>query len=282
MADPLVSCLCVSRPSRWGQLQRAIHDFAFQTYAERQLVVVVDSVEYESTVRSFVDQAQWSGDADRVRVHRRYAKTQLEGLLHAAGLADGDILALWDDDNTNHPDRLRVQVGRQVNSPRAATALSQSLYHFHDTNELFAVDYERPDAPVAWQVASSTLMAYRRYWPPTEPQMRPRPSEGMAAACARDGRSLVRFRPGRFLHCVGVTHDNLRGYDAHRRVAQDRGLVAARLAASALVPDLDGYRWDADKIDVEGSDAGAFEYPAKQKWPAGLYPIASTAPETKG
>jgi len=271
---PLVSCLCVSRPSRWGQLQRAILDFLAQSCKDKELVIVVDSgTDYATTVQAFVDQQ--GKDARLVRVLGRTAKTQLDGLQYAAVAAYGQILTLWDDDNLNHPTRLEVQLGVQTDLKDTATVLTKGLYYFYRDNELFAVDFFNPELSAADRVLPTTLMAYRESFPVLDHTARSKPSEQLVNNLTRQGKKLLPVSRDPFLHLVGVTCDHLRTYEWHRRVVETRSRTAEQLQTDnvKLTAALDGYKWDVASVSVEGQDGGAFEYAPKQRWSSDLYPV---------
>lgn len=283
----MVSCLTASRPQRWGQLQRSILDFLAQRYAARELVVVVDGGnDFASAVQAFVDQQMLPEDGPAVHVLARPAKSPLECLTFAAVHASGRILCLWDDDNLNHPLRLTEQVAVQQRFKTAVTVLTEGLYYFPKDAQLFVVNVERPQGSAGQRTLPSTLMAYRECFPVLEPQARTKPSEALLNATAKAGRKIVPIAGKPFLHLVGVTHDNLRGYDYHRRVAQEQARPAAWLQARAdvLQDALDTFSWDGLTVAVDGSDAGGFEYETKKKWPVHLYPVkvdADPAPDPK-
>jgi len=283
-SKPHVSCLCVSRPSRWGQLQRAVLDFAAQTYPSRELVIVVDrSSDFSGLVQDFV--RSLALPPGLVRVAARTCRSQSDGLVQAAVLAYGNILTLWDDDNFNHPDRLSAQVSAQENVPDACTALAKSLYFFHQDRELFVVDYTRPDAKASERVACSTLMAYREAFPPLDAMSRAKPSEMMIDALAASGNRVVAVVLPPEMHTVGVAGDNLRGYTTHRKLAQRQALPAAAVAADqeriTNAFKKFAYPWAGAPVSVEGSDGGAFEYTplSTAKLSSGqqdLYPVTVT------
>lgn len=268
----LVSCLCVSRPSRWGQLQRAITDFNAQTYQDRELVVVVDNAtDYAGTVQAFVDQTHPKAS---IRVLPRLAKNPLDGLMYAAVDAQGQILTLWDDDNLNHPTRLEVQVKRQEAMKEHVSVLTQGLYLFYESKELFVVDTFRPDDPAGERVLPTTLMAFRTSWPVMDPGVRSRPSEQMVSQLNRHGRKLLPISGAPFLHMVGVAADHVRGYAFHRRVVENKSLEVAWIKANQarLTEALNTYHWDGP-VDVEGKDGGVFQYKPNLTWPADFYPV---------
>lgn len=272
---PLVSCLCVSRPSRYGQLQRAIMDFVAQSHVERELVIVVDNAgDFASAVQSFVDQLMLPDNAAKIHVLSRLAKSQLEGLTYAAAFASGEILCLWDDDNLNHPNRLKEQVEVQVRFKTAITVLSEGMYYFWKDNDLFAVTTDRPDGTAAQRTLPSTMMAYRQFFPPLEPNARSKPAETLLNNAARAGRKIVPINGKPFLHVVGVTSDNLRGYEYHRQLAQEQGRTVAWLTANKdkLIAAMQAITWPGP-VDIEGCDGGALKLSPTKVWPDTLYAV---------
>jgi hypothetical protein len=274
--------LCVSRPSRYGQLQRAILDFVAQTHIERELVVVVDNAgDFSSAVQAFVDQLMLPDNGPKIHVLSRLAKSQLEGLAYGAAFAGGEILTLWDDDNLNHPDRLKEQLEVQVQPKfkQAITVLSEGMYYFWKDNDLFVVAMDRPDGTAAQRTLPSTMMAYRQFFPALEPNARSKPSETLLNNAAKAGRKIVPIGGKPYLHVVGVTHDNLRTYEYHRGVAQSQGRTATWLNANKdnLTAAAQAITWPGP-VDVEGSDGGAFKLTPKKVWPDTMYAVILDAP----
>lgn len=271
----LVSCLTASRPARWGQLQRSILDFAAQTYPDRELVVVVDAAnDFASAVQAFVDQQMFDEAGPRVHVLARPARSALECLTYAAVHASGRILTLWDDDNLNHPDRLKEQVAIQQRFKTAVTVLTEGFYYFPKDNELFVVDVAKPSGTAAQRTLPSTMTAYREFFPVLEPAARAKPAEYLLNATAKAGRKVVPIAGKPFLHVVGVTHDNARGYEYHRRVAQEQARDAQWVVGhiDELKTAVDAYPWDG-AVAIEGRDGGVCEHTSPLRWPTYLYPV---------
>ncbi len=270
----LVSCLCVSKPARWGQLQRAIADFVAQTYPARELIIVVDRKnDYAGVIEDYI--ARDFSVVAPIKVFCRPVLTQLDGLLYALCQARGDYIALWDDDNLNHPTRLEFQIEEQCSFPEAMTAFGESLYYFHSSNELFFVNYGNPAALPAERCAVSTLMGPRDVFPAFEPLFRTSPAELLVNSIFKTGKKLVALHSLCPMHLVGVSADNLRTYNWHRKLAQSNGCTAAWLNVHAdeLMQAFDTFQWDQPFIDVAGCDASAFTYPAKKLWSLRLYPV---------
>lgn len=276
---PLVSCLCASKPSRWGNLQRAILDFTGQTYERKELVIVVGEPDYCSTIESFLTQLRGDRDITNVKLFQRNnTRTAQDCYLHALCQARGDYIAFWDDENQNLPNRLSEQVSKQERFPDSLTAFTSGLYYFYESNELFVVNFEQPQAPTSERCCVNTLMSPRDVLPPLDGTIRNNPIGMLADGLySRYARKLVLLHSLPFGHLVGVLGDNLRKYDNHRRLATQ--LPGCRTSAwidknkTELVAALDQYTFDASKIDVCGSDGTAFQYEPKRRWPEELYQI---------
>lgn len=274
--EPLVSCMCVSKPDRWGLLQRAILNFHEQTYTNKELVIIANDASYVDGIRSWM-YMQLPHDV-KIRVYKRTVRVGCEGVVHAMAMAYGEYLAIWDDDNQNHEDRLTAQMRRQLTVPEAMTMLEDSLYYFHDSNEVFFVNYQNPTAKPDERGAISTLMGRRELWPEVTYSNREQPLVDMVRKL---GESRVRLAtvPGLpFHHIVGVRGDNGRGYESHRQLATAAPNSRKRDWVMDRKDKIDEllafhYRWDTLKLTISGSDAIACETAVNRPWPDDLYPV---------
>ena len=279
VTKPLVSCLCASKPARWGNLQRAILDFTNQTYERKELVIVVGEPDYCSTIESFLTQLRAEKDVANVKLFQRNnTRTAQDCYLYALCQARGDYITFWDDENQNLPNRLAEQVVKQQRFQDSLSAFTNGLYYFYDSNELFVVNFEQPQAPTSERCCVNTLMAPRDVLPPLDGTIRNNPIGLLADGLhSRYARKLVLLPGLPFGHLVGVMGDNLRKYDTHRRLATQlpgcRKVEWINRNKSELVSALDQYAFDVAKVDVCGSDGIAFEYEPKRRWPEELYPI---------
>lgn len=279
-AGPAVSCLCASVPSRWGLLQRAITDYAAQTYPEKELVVVVNDANYASTVRAWV-YAQL-GDRPDVKVYDRVFRQHNEAVLHAMAKAAGPYLAAWDDDNLNLPDRLAVQMGYQRGLPKTLTALEDALYLFHETAELYAVNFQNPAGKPAERCAPTTLVGHRDLWPEPKATHRPAAWSAMLNEFASRGVGVTLLGGMWASHLVGVRGDNLRGGNAHRALVAKSPNTRKAAWLAAVRPQLEtavaAYPFDAGvRLTVHGADAIAYELAPTRHWPADLYAVGEPA-----
>lgn len=114
--NPLVTCVCLTKNRReW--LPTAIQCFLDQTYSERQLLIINDG---EDQIHDLIpaDERIVLPVIDRTLM----GHTLGEKRNAACECAEGDILAIWDDDDYSAPDRLTDQVRRLEETAKAVTA----------------------------------------------------------------------------------------------------------------------------------------------------------------
>lgn len=139
---PLVSCLCLTRNRReW--LPKAIECFERQTYENKELVIVADSM---ADVHGFVH------PYDLVVFHPGVVGAKRNV---GCSAARGEIVAVWDDDDYSAPGRLAGQVARLQESGKAVTGYR---------------DIKFTDGSKWWQYsgdsffAAGTSLCFRREW----------------------------------------------------------------------------------------------------------------------
>lgn len=269
----LVSCLCASKPDRWGMLQRSIIDFGRQTYKDRELIVAVSDPRYAEQIEGFAE----ARSVGRVRVIQRDQRDQSGLLTQAQAAARGDFIAVWDDDNLNSPERLLKQLERTTTA--AVSFLDGALYMFYETSELYFSRFDQPAVPLSQRCAATTLLAPRDLMPPWPNLGRGQSSSSqLADSLSRRGVKSNVISGTTGLHLIGVRGDNARGYEFHRKAAtlpltlKIGDLTAGKDALSVL---LDAYTWEPGEVIVTAGDGvQAFRYTGKQQWsPSSFYPI---------
>ena len=113
-----MTCLCLTRNRRkW--LPTAIQCFLEQTYTPRELLILADGED----VRDLVP------NDDRIRyVHIEEGHQIGDKRNFGCDLAQGSVIAHWDDDDFSAPDRLADQIGRMVDSGKAVTGYNQMRF----------------------------------------------------------------------------------------------------------------------------------------------------------
>jgi len=151
MTGPLVSCVMPTRDRR-RFAGRAIAYFMRQDYPDRELVIADDGDD------PVADLIPASPLIRYVRLARPLVLGDKRNLVN--GLARGEILLHWDDDDWSAPDR----IGRQVAVLRATGAdlcgSGDQLYYRPDADRAWRYRYPRRDR---W-VSGSTLCYRRTRW----------------------------------------------------------------------------------------------------------------------
>ncbi|MCU1326650.1 MAG: hypothetical protein JWN34_2020 [Bryobacterales bacterium] len=140
---PLISCLCVTRNRReW--LPKAIACFLAQDYEPRELVIVVDGDDVADLVPADprIRVIEFSGTVGDKRNAGSYA-------------ANGEIIAVFDDDDHSAPGRLTDQVTRLLESGKAVTGYHTLRYTDGDRSWMYL------GTPF---FAAGTSLVYRRTW----------------------------------------------------------------------------------------------------------------------
>ncbi len=142
MTEPLVSCLMVTR-DRPELARRALHCFAQQTWANKELVIVDDgATDYVSLVYDLTVQ----GLQVRYEQIESRPDVRLGGLRNLTlELARGAWCIQWDDDEWYHPQRIEHQM--KASEGVAGVALRWTLMHV-ESARLGILDY-RADTGVA-------------------------------------------------------------------------------------------------------------------------------------
>jgi glycosyltransferase involved in cell wall biosynthesis len=149
---PLVSCI-MPTAGRRGFVPLALEYFARQDYPARELVVVDDG---EESVADLVEGRMG------VRYHRLDRPVVLGAKRNiACELAQGELVAHWDDDDWYAPSRLSVQVGRLLDS--GADLSGARALPFYDGRSGKAWRYEWPSGRRIW-AAGSSLCYHKELW----------------------------------------------------------------------------------------------------------------------
>jgi glycosyltransferase involved in cell wall biosynthesis/GT2 family glycosyltransferase len=146
---PLVSCI-MPTAGRRGFIPLALAYFARQDYPARELVVVDDGEE------GVADLVEGQPGVRYQRLDRPVVLGTKRNI--ACELAQGDLVAHWDDDDWYAPSRLSVQVGRMLDS--GADLSGARALSFYDGRSGKAWRYEWPGGRRIWAAGSS--LCYRK------------------------------------------------------------------------------------------------------------------------
>lgn len=132
---PLVSFLTITR-DRPELLRRCVDQFFKQTYSEKELVIVVDPrSKFDDWLPEF--EVWLDGHPD---VSVEIGKSHTVGGLRneTLKLALGKIVATWDDDDYNHPERVARQMATIESGPARASFLACAGVYMADS-KLFSI-----------------------------------------------------------------------------------------------------------------------------------------------
>jgi glycosyltransferase involved in cell wall biosynthesis len=242
-----VSCLCITQPGRESMLERAMSDFARQSYAHRELVVVHDA------------DAVWHADCEALAARFRNAHgCDIRVVEASAGLslgelrnlsvahASGELVCQWDDDDRSHPDRLATQIKKLNEENAIACFLTQQLHWFADTRELIAEDCTRDLYP--GNVVQGSAMV-RRDAMPSYDALRRGEDTALLQALMRAGAHVAHVRGQPWLYCYHFHGGNTFDRAHHAAIANAKRLTLAaelniaaqmRAALRDFNPPIDG------------------------------------------
>jgi len=275
-----ISAICVSHASRFGLLQRAIVSFARQTHTDRELLIVINQPGYLDTIRGFLADPRYEKFLEELEVPKepivRVVHTNFrypsEAVVYGAARAEGNYIACWDDDNLSHPERMAMQVERTTrNKP---TVLSESLYYFYDSDELFLTDYAQPSGAASSRCAVGSLMFTRNHLPNLiGGDRRPWTLTMMDVLAKKHNYQFIAGMQHMFM--VGSNGNNWREVDLHRKLGSRLPGTKKRDQLLEMQGEIEewlkGYHFPDDEVDVCGSDAQAFVVSEAQKWPNWMY-----------
>ncbi len=272
MSNPFITAICVSHSSRFGLLQRAILNFASQSYEDRELIIMVNQDGYQDMIHSFLTDPRLDlGKAhDKIQVLFASFRSTTDGARLAATRAKGDYFVCWDDDNLSAPVRLAMQLERTIKND-APTVYSESLYYFYDSDELFVANYAQPSGAPVERCAASSLMLARKDWPLDIPDGERRTWAVAVLSVLAQQRhyQFISGHPGYFL--AGSNGDNWRPAEMHRRLASGLPLSWSREQLLSRQDEvagwLSGYAFPNSEVDVCGKDARAFSADSLQTYP---------------
>lgn len=123
--DPIVSCICITH-HHLSYLQRAVHYFQHQRYANKELIVAFqdDNLPTKEWLKLLHDPSikalELPADSQLTLGEKRNA---------AINFCKGEYWCTWDDDDFHHPDRLTIQLDSLRESECKSAALSRIILY---------------------------------------------------------------------------------------------------------------------------------------------------------
>jgi hypothetical protein len=128
---PLISCICITR-NRVPLLRRAIECFTYQTYLNKELIIIFENDDKDTT--DFFLNNSFKGDI-KPFVLNKCSKIKL-GELRNIGISysRGEYICQWDDDDFYHIFRLEKQFNSLQSSYSASVFKQWILYDSQNQN----------------------------------------------------------------------------------------------------------------------------------------------------
>lgn len=158
---PRISCIMPTK-NRHRFVAHAIELFKKQDYPAKELIIIDEHAGFgpltmmSMTVEPNIFYCLLSGDLSGLTLG---AKRNM-----ACGLAHGDIIALWDDDDVYRPHRLSVQVAPLLSQEGEVSALHMDRLLRTRNMTLWQPSARVHDALFRHGVRAGTLMFWRDFW----------------------------------------------------------------------------------------------------------------------
>ena len=222
----MISCLTITREARFASLQRAVADFARQTWAERELVIVHDG---DSVFDARLKSLAALHDRSVINVHRQSGMRTLGELRNiSVDAARGEIVCPWDDDDRYHPRRLELQLAAMRVENSEFSFLTDQLHLFAAERTMFWDDWNLEVHPL--NLVQGTMLgnkaALGRYPPVARGEDTP-----LILELLRRGRRITRLREHGYLYVYVFDGLNAWDHDHHARISAWKRFRGARLLA---------------------------------------------------
>lgn len=225
----LTSALCVTRPASLARLAPAIADFARQTHASRELVVVHDGdPAFDGAVRRLAERAGVDARVERVEP----GSTLGELRNRSVALARGEVVIQWDDDDRQHPERIARAVDALVREGADFAFLVDQLHWFAGEGTLYWEDWSSEAFPLDF--VQGTLAA-RRACMPAYPAARRGEDTALCRTIAASGARIARMRDAGWSSVYTFHGANTWPATHHRAIAVAKHLPDARLLAREAI-----------------------------------------------
>jgi glycosyltransferase involved in cell wall biosynthesis len=220
----MISCLMVTQASRLSFAALSIGDFAQQTHVERELIVLHDGG--DDTTAALQLLARTHAGAP-IRVVSAPPGESLGALRNrAVGLAAGDWICQWDDDDRCHPERLALQWDALRAADAEFSFLVDQLHWFPSSRELFWDDWDGQAYPL--NLIEGTLLG-RRSLMPQYPHIARGEDTGAVRELLRRGHPVARLRNAGWCYVYVYHGSNAWPAHHHRAISATRHFGAARL-----------------------------------------------------
>gem|GEM_PF-264074 len=218
-ALPKISCLTVTL-NRLVLLKEAIQCYCQQTYPNKELIIVTDgTTRYRQAIDDYV---RWLG-RDDIRLVCVDEAGQTLGALRNVSLdaVTGNLVCQWDDDDLNHPQRLKRQFEQLSAAKANACCFTDQLQFFFRDRMLYWSNWQNGAEPGTQHMIPGTLMTYfnpRFRYPETTELAAIGADSAMLDQVAAAG-TVTPFQGAGFLNIYSYHGRNVFSEAHHRRIA---------------------------------------------------------------
>lgn len=155
---PKISCVTVTT-GRVDLVKKAIHCYVYQTYKNKELVILSQGSEEENKqIESYVN----SLERNDISFFNAPSHLTLGAMRNASiEIAKGEVICQWDDDDLYHPDRIRTQyMALRRNNRNVGCAYSDFLKYFETTGEVYWCDWSK-EGTLSSQLLCGAIMFYK-------------------------------------------------------------------------------------------------------------------------
>ena len=244
----MISCITITQAGRERLVADAIADFAQQTWADRQLLIVHDgdAALHERLGALIADAGIHYEHCAPIRVHREAVGQSLGALRNVATAhALGDWICQWDDDDRYHPMRLQLQWQAALDEQAECCFLVDQLHWFCDDGRLYWDDWHGEPYPINF-VQGTLLCKQSRM--PRYPELRRGEDTGATWALLRASYeapfAVARLRGAGWCYVYRYHGANAWEAEHHAAIAAAKHLSPAQLVGrqAALKKALSEYR----------------------------------------
>lgn len=220
----MISCLMITQASRLALARLALGDFAAQTHAERELVVVHDGGDAPHAELTALAATL---SAAPVRVLRHPTGSSLGALRNASvDAAQGEFVCQWDDDDRYHPQRLALQWQALCEDKADFCFLCDQLHWFPACGEMYWDDWNREAYPL--NVVQGTLLG-RRERLPRYAELARGEDTGVLLQILRRGDRIARVRDAGWSYVYVYHGANTWDANHHAAISRAKRYGQARL-----------------------------------------------------
>jgi glycosyltransferase involved in cell wall biosynthesis len=223
----MISCLMVTQASRLPLAALAIADFAGQTHAERELIVLHDGADDTDLALRAVA-AQFPHAA--IRIERAEPGLSLGSLRNRTVACGGEWLCQWDDDDRYHPERLALQWQAAQREKADFCFLVDQLHYFPQSRQMYWDDWEREPYPMNF--IQGSLLGRRDRLPPYPDAARGEDT-AMVRELLRGAPRIARLRDVGWCYVYVYHGSNVWSAAHHTAISQAKALGPARLLRAA-------------------------------------------------